>query len=433
MPFPILGIFAAGGGADAPTYWLSLLGGASTETGYSVALDTSGAVYVAGSTSTSGAGGLDGFLAKYDNKGNVAWQRSLGGSSSDNLYTVQTDSSGNVYVSGNTSSIGSNGTFFLAKYNSAGTLQWQNTLSSANTEDGGYLAVDSSGNCYIAGSSNNSGAGFLDVFLAKFDTNGTIQWQRTYGHTSSEYVRSGRSIALNSNGDVIIHYNVFVANYGQTVDQLIRIDSSGTLQSTRICAYYNTTAYDVTVAPSNVYYFVSYAQDSRAIIQKINTNFTASSLEAFSASGLRPYSITHDSSGNVYMLADNGADILIAKFNSSLVLQWQRVLYSAQTDSARSIIHDGDGALYLFGSSDGTSSGNFSFFLAKLPDDGTLTGTYNVGGYNYTYANGSYGLNAGSRGYDTETVTTGTATLTVAAGTLTGGTPTLTATFKQIG
>ena len=83
-------------------------------------------------------GGLDGntnagsddlFVVKYNSSGTKQWTKQLGTSGRDNAYGVATDSSGNVYVAGNTSG-GLDGNtsaggddLFVVKYNSSGTKQ----------------------------------------------------------------------------------------------------------------------------------------------------------------------------------------------------------------------------------------------------------------------------------------------------------------------
>ncbi|MES2616045.1 MAG: SBBP repeat-containing protein, partial [Bdellovibrionota bacterium] len=103
--------------------------------GYATATDSSGNVYVAGYTN----GGLDGntltgtydfVVTKYDSSGAKQWTRQLGVASKPTYgYATATDSSGNVYVAGNTNGGLDGNTLtgtqdsFVTKYNSSGTKQ----------------------------------------------------------------------------------------------------------------------------------------------------------------------------------------------------------------------------------------------------------------------------------------------------------------------
>src|SRR3984893_16694173 len=89
---------------------------------------------------------------------------------------VTTDTSGNVYVTG--SSLGSGGTgldFATVKYNSSGTQQWASRYNgTAGGDDIAYaIAVDGSGNVYVTGSSLGSGGTGLDYATVKYNSSGT--------------------------------------------------------------------------------------------------------------------------------------------------------------------------------------------------------------------------------------------------------------------
>ena len=92
---------------------VSVFGGASSEYGYSIAVDSSGNVYTTGyfqgtvdfdpGTGTSNltsAGSADVFVSKLDSSGNFVWAKRFGGVSNDYGYSIAVDSSGNVYTTG---------------------------------------------------------------------------------------------------------------------------------------------------------------------------------------------------------------------------------------------------------------------------------------------------------------------------------------------
>ena len=167
--------------------WQKKLDGGSNEQGRAISVDSSDNIYMTGYGNSSGAGGVDIVLAKYDSSGTIQWQRTLGGSSSDIGYGVAVDTSGNAYVVGLSENTGT-GTSdsIIAKYNTSGTIQWQQSLNSTSADNAYGVSVDSSGNVYIIGYTGYSGAGSNDALIAKYDTSGTIQWQRTLGTTSGE-------------------------------------------------------------------------------------------------------------------------------------------------------------------------------------------------------------------------------------------------------
>ena len=84
--------------------------------------------------------------------GSLTWNRTgtTSGAEQDIGYALAIDDSGNVYITGQASD--GNIKCFTAKFNSSGTIQWQRTLDGSTQHDRGTgIAVDSSGNVYIAG------------------------------------------------------------------------------------------------------------------------------------------------------------------------------------------------------------------------------------------------------------------------------------------
>ena len=138
------------------------------------------------------------------------WAETSGGLSLDEGLDVTTDASGNIYTCGyydsDTAFFGSSTTvintvqlgfgnpyeeIFLAKYNANGDIQWAVTGGSEHNDRASAVAVDGSGNVYIAGIFSDTAtlggqtlitrANTQSAFLAKFDPNGSMQWVRTGG------------------------------------------------------------------------------------------------------------------------------------------------------------------------------------------------------------------------------------------------------------
>ena len=161
--------------------WATYFGGDSSIFGGSSAVDDSGNVYLAGWTystkgvATNGAYQTlgdsisgDDYLAKFNSNGTLLWATYYGGESRDVVSALGIDKSGNVYMTGNTSSkssIATKGAYqtsysgkaycgFVAKFSPTGSLLWGTYYGGANETGGDALAIDSSGNIYISGLTN---------------------------------------------------------------------------------------------------------------------------------------------------------------------------------------------------------------------------------------------------------------------------------------
>ena len=170
--------------------WTKQLGTSSWDNANGVATDSSGNVYVTGYTQGAldgtNAGSRDLFVVKYNSSGTKQWTKQLGTSSTDLANGVTTDSSGNVYVAGGTyggldnNTNAGNSDLFVVKYNSSGTKQWTKQLGSSSSDYANGVATDSSRNVYVTGDTyggldGNTNAGNADIFVVKYNSSGTKQ------------------------------------------------------------------------------------------------------------------------------------------------------------------------------------------------------------------------------------------------------------------
>ena len=191
---------AAGGGVVVS--WIALLGGTENDFGNAVAIDSADNIIVTGRTTSDGAGGTDFLIAKHNSAGALQWDRTLGGTGSDDGNAVAIDSADNIIVTGRTNSDGAGGyDVLIAKYNSAGALQWDRTLGGTGTDFGNAVAIDSADNIIVVGYTNSDGAGGYDFLIAKYNSAGALQWDRTLGGTGSDI---GAAVAIDSANNIIV-------------------------------------------------------------------------------------------------------------------------------------------------------------------------------------------------------------------------------------
>lgn len=174
--------------------WIRQFGTADGASALPVATHSTG-VYVAGFTTGSfptqfNSGGLDAYVRKYDQSGNIVWTRQFGTSGTDRAHALAVDGTG-VYVAGITtgslptqaSSGGSDA--FVRRYDFAGNEVWTRQFGTSARDSIDAIAVHAGG-VYAWGETDGafpgqSSGGGRDFFLAKVDVNGDPQWVRQFG------------------------------------------------------------------------------------------------------------------------------------------------------------------------------------------------------------------------------------------------------------
>ena len=161
------------------TLWYSTLtdtNAAPGDMGNSITTDTSGNVYVTGQQKNT-AGYYIAFIAKYNSLGVIQWQRSLtdtNAAPNDIGFSITTDTSSNVYVTGQQKNTTGNYIVFIAKYNSLGVIQWQRSLTDTNAAPNDYsysITTDTSSNVYVTGQQINTTGNYI-AFIISLDSNG---------------------------------------------------------------------------------------------------------------------------------------------------------------------------------------------------------------------------------------------------------------------
>ena len=415
----------SGGGEDS--YWIALLGSSSAvDLGWGVAVDSSNNIISVGYTSSDGAGANDCLIAKYDSEGSVLWDRTLGGSSTDRFYGVVTDSSNNIYATGRAWVVAATNSYraITAKYNSSGAIQWQKTLG-LTSEDYSYkIAVDSSDNVVICGKTNSDGAGSNDFLIAKYNSSGVLQWDRTLGGTGTEI---GYGVAIDSSDNIIISGYTASQGAGGNDAVVAKYNSSGTIQwQRRLGGSSNDYFYGVAIDSSDdiILSGQTFSQglgSGEGLLVKYNSSGTIQWQKRLGGTANDFfYSVALDSQDNIFVVGgtqsdgEGSGDMLIAKYNSSGTIQWQKAIGTTggaiAADYARGVAVDSKNNLIISGYADLTISASTSEWVitAKLPPDGSGDGTY------------------GDLTYQDITLTAATSTLTEAAATLTDAAAVLT-------
>jgi|GEM_PF-418889 len=190
--------------SDGNEMWNKTFGGSVyDEIGYSVQQTNDGGYVIAGYTSSYGAGGPDVWLIKTDSLGNEVWNKTFGGSSSEQGYSVQQTTDGGYVIVGYTSYEPYNYCDgWLIKTDSAGNEIWNKTLSGAGNSGHGYSVQQTTDGGYIVLlCGGDRGESNTQIVLTKTDILGNEVWAKRFGGYETE---AGYSVQQTSDGGYII-------------------------------------------------------------------------------------------------------------------------------------------------------------------------------------------------------------------------------------
>ncbi|MFB3896911.1 MAG: SBBP repeat-containing protein [bacterium] len=291
--------------------------------GYSIAVDGSGNAYITGYTSSTDfpttPGALDtssnssapywapdGFVTKLNPSGTaLVYSTFLGGGGGEEAWGIAIDASGNTYITGYTSTdfpttpsafdTSSHGGVegFVSKLNTSGTALVYSTYLGGGADDAGRgIAVDGSGNAYIAGATNSTdyptttdafdtslNGGSYDVFVTKLNSSGTALIYSTYlGGESDDW---SYGIAVDDFGNTYINGKTQSTNFPTTLGAfdisyngggsssggdifVSQVNASGTalLYSTYLGGYDDDWSYGIAMDGSENGYITGYTSSS---------------------------------------------------------------------------------------------------------------------------------------------------------------------------
>jgi hypothetical protein len=218
-------------GPSGTLEWSKCVGGTGQELAYSIAQTMDGGFVTAGLTTSFGAGDFDMYIVKLNSSGMLEWTRTAGGADWDYANAnsiIQTEDSGYV-VAGSTESFGAGSwDFYIVKLNSAGMLQWSKTVGGTSSEFVRSITKAGDGGYVVAGETFSFGAGRWDTYIVKLDSSGSLDWSRTVGGTGIDYAKS---IAKTTDGGYVIAGETI--SFGGSDMYIVKLNGSGTVQWTK--------------------------------------------------------------------------------------------------------------------------------------------------------------------------------------------------------
>ena len=337
-----------------------------------IAIDSSGNVYVTGA-SLNPAGDLDYATVKYNSAGQEQWVARYSGPGGqfhvDSAVAIGVDASGNVYVTGTSDSTGTGLDYATIKYNSAGQEQWIVRGPGNGNDFASAIAVDGPGNVYVTGSS--TGAGSLDFATVKYNSAGQEQWIARYnGSGNSNDIAS--AIALDTSGNVYVTGTSSESRYAT-----VKYNSAG--QEQWVASYPGTRAAAIAVDASMNVYVTGSSSSSCTNSDYTTIKYNAAGQDQwvvrYNGPGNdddRANAIAVDGSGNVYVTGqslDSNVhyfEYATVKYNSAGQQQWVDRYNGPGTGEnyATAITVDNLGSAYVTGFSFGSGT-DFDYATIK--------------------------------------------------------------------
>ena len=347
--------------ANGNISWQKSLGGSNYDNGVAAEPTSDGGYILVGYSGSNDGdvsgnhGSYDGWIAKLDANRNIVWQKSLGGSNFDYLWSIQQTSDGGYIAAGETSSndgdvSGNHGSSdaWVVRLDANGNIIWKRCYGGSNSDGANSIQQTSDGGYIVGGSSashngdvtSNSGSG--DYWILKLDPFGNIIWQKSFGGSGGDDCQSIRQTS--DGGYIAAGYStsndgIVTGNHGGGDDWIIKLDANGSL------------SWQKALGGSGGEYTYSAVQTSDG--------------------GYIVGGYTTSNNGDVTN-NHGGTDYWVVKLDASGNISWQKTLGGSGDDYGQNAVPTSDGGYIISGSSDSNDGdvtgnhGNPDYWMVKL-------------------------------------------------------------------
>lgn len=285
-------------------------------------------------------GGLDYWVWKMDERGDLEWQKSFGGNGHDLLKSIQGTRDGGFILGGNSTSMKGfskredargQEDLWIIKLNAMGEEEWQKTLGGTGkdvlheikqTQDGGYI-IGATTSSRPSGDKASAHFGNLDYWIVKLDSEGIVEWERSYGGIYKEELQSisptedeGYIVGGSSNSPLSGNKNE--EGFGQGDYWLLKLDKLGNQEWQR------------TIGGED--------HDSLHTILPLEDGGYLVGGHSFSGA-----------TGRKSEPSKKGSDFWVFKMDESGEVAWQKVYDFGKTDVLTSLLENKDGTLLIGG------------------------------------------------------------------------------------
>lgn len=212
----------------ASTGWAAIYGGAKNDSANSIQQTGDGGYIVAGETDSFGAGWIDALVSKLNPNGTVERQKSYGGRNYDRAVSIQQTDDGGYVMAGETDSFGAGDLdAWILKLKPNGAIEWQKTYGGVYFDQFNSIQQTGDGSYVAAGETWSFSAKGSSLWVLKLRSDGTIGWQKTYGR--GLYNRAD-SIRQTGDGGYVVAGHTDPFSTGNLNVWVLKLNSNGTVE-----------------------------------------------------------------------------------------------------------------------------------------------------------------------------------------------------------
>jgi len=366
-------------------------------------------------------GNSDGFVARYDSDGNAVWAFKIGGPENDRVNSIDITSAGEIYVTGyigsgechfegtgtSTTNDTCNNTwgktFFLAKYDPDGVLEWYKVAESSSDKDAeGNIVRADDDEVYVSGIgtdlikfgslSRDLNFGGQDIFMVRYNPDGTEEWAIRAGTVNDDRYADFQF------DDQFNDYVYIVTNYKADKITFYEADDAGYVEFTNDTDYNQMLLFVIYKSDANERFHKQTSQEDGDIICN-SLNMIGDSLYCTGRIGSSTF-FDHPTD-----VSDN-SDIFMASMSKWAKTGWVRTITCSGTEeSGENIVNIGSdhlsvtgnyqNTLDFWGDTTLTSTDAQDAFLTVLTSNGGFKWAKSIGGNNNEYSGGIDGNDYG--------------------------------------
>ncbi len=367
-------------GALEAAEWAKTYGGAGADSLSSMQPTADGGYIVAGSTTSFGAGGSDAWLMKLAADGSIVWQKTYGGIESDGARSVYPTLDGGFVMAGTTQSFGAGrNDLWVLKLDSNGNVAWQKTYGGTGDEagidvkptaDGGYIAIGNG----------------LSPWILKLDAVGSIAWQQYFDFLSPG-TRRVFSVQQAADGGYMLVGGGFPRPQNG-FGWLAKLDASGNVAWLRLyrTAIY-TRANHLQPTADGGYIMVGESGGelcAQGWVTKLDASGNALWTRVYD--GMRSAGFVQELAGGGFVVSGNDWGCGSFQFYKAVVMRldrdgnviWKNAYGGDSFQSGLSARATSDGGFIAAGFTDSLGSGDLDAWVLKLDARGLITGCAGV-------------------------------------------------------